>query len=156
METFEETIVRLNNVLAGVLISGAIESTAAHAEDRPGNVTIGKVDRVYVREFRGLYIEKKLLRHNEGKELWVDVRDPATAASQTIGEMFKVPADLAIERGDLVATRYGDESGAYLNLIPTPNKVTQLVARHDTLMAMMFGLPKSSPMVKLFLNAKAQ
>jgi hypothetical protein len=147
---------KLNKILAGLLISGAIVSTIAHAGGATADSDIGKVDAVYVREARGLFIEKKLLHHSEGKEVWVDVRGPMTVADKTTGEMFKVPADLAIERGDLVATQAGDESGRFLNLIPIPNKVTQLVAPHDSLMAMMFGLPKSSPMVNLFLNAKAQ
>jgi hypothetical protein len=71
--------------------------------------------------------------------------------------MFKAPVDVAIERGDLVATRIGDDSvqEMSLNLIPTPNKVTELVARHDSLMAMTFGLPKAPRMVELFVSAKS-
>ena len=147
---------KLNKILAGLLMTGAVISPVAYADGGPGDAAVGKVDRLYIREARELFIEKKLLRRSEDKEVWVDVRTPATVASQTTGEMFKVPADLAIERGDLVATRVGDESGRFLNLIPIPNKVTQLVAPHDSLMAMTFGLPKSSPMLDLFVAAKAQ
>jgi hypothetical protein len=146
---------RLNKILAGLLMTGAIVSATAHADGVPENTAVGKVDAVYVREARGLFIEKKLLRHSEDKEVWVDVRGAATVAATTTGEMFQVPADLAIRRGDLVATRMGDASGLEFKLIAIPNKVTQLVAPHDSLMAMTFGLPKAPGMVNLFLQAKA-
>ena len=113
------------------------------------------MDTVYVREAKGLFIEKKLLRHSEGREVWVDVRGAATVAATTIGDMFQVPADLAIQRGDLVATRMGDDSALAFKLIAIPNKITRLVAPHDSLMAMTFGLPKAPGMVNLSLNAKA-
>ena len=145
---------RLNKFLAGLLMTGAVVAPVAHADGRPGNAGVGKVDTVYVREARGFFIEKKLLHHSEGKEVWVDVRSPETVVAETTGEMFKVPADLTIERGDLVATQIG-AAGRELSLIPIPNKVTLLVAPRDSLMAMTFGLPKSWPIVKLFLNAKA-
>jgi hypothetical protein len=141
-------MMKLTKILAGLLMSGAVVSACASSE-------IGKVDRVYVREARGLYFEKKLLRRTEGKEVWVNVRGATMVSDKSTGEMFKVPADLAIERGDLVATRIGDESLRDLNLVPIPNKVTQLVARHDTLMAMTFGLPTTSPLLNVFMQAKA-
>jgi len=146
---------KLNKIFAGLFMAGAIVSAIAHAEE-PEDAVVGKVGRVYVRECQGLFVEKQLLRHSKGKEIWADVRTPATVASQTTGEMFKVPANLAIEHGDLVATRYGDESGAYWNLISIPNEVTKLVASHDNLMAITFGLTKSASMVDLFLSAKAR
>lgn len=146
---------RLNNMLAGLLMTGAIVSATAHADGVPGNTAVGKVDAVYVREARGLFIEKKLLRHTEGREVWVDVRGAATVAATTTGELFQVPADLVIQRGDLVATQMGDDSGLEFKLIAIPNKVTQLVAPHDSLMAMTFGLPKAPNMVDIFLHAKA-
>lgn len=148
---------RLNKIIAGLLIAGAVVSAVAHADGGAGDAAVGRVDKVYVREARGLFIEQKLLQSSAGKEVWVEVRGPDTVADKTTGEMFKVPVNLAIERGDLVATRIGDDSvhEMNLNLIPIPNKVTQLIARHDSLMAMTFGLPKAPGMVELFMSAKA-
>jgi hypothetical protein len=101
------------------------------------------VDTVYVREAKGLYIEKKLLRKIEHKELWVDVRFATALPGDPKSELFQVPADIAIERGDLVATRIGEPTLRSMNLLPVVSRVTRLVARHDTLMAMAFGISNS-------------
>jgi hypothetical protein len=137
----------LNGMIAGLVMAGSVVSATAYADGEPASDTIGKVNRVYVAEARGLYVEKKLTRHAAGKDVWADVRIAATAASDATGDMFKVPADMAIERGDLVATQAGDSSVRSLNsnLIETPNQVTRLVAPHDSLIAIMFGLPQASP-----------
>jgi hypothetical protein len=150
-------IVKLNAMIVGLLVAGSAVSAMAFADGESASTTVGKVDRVYVCEARGLFIDKKILRRTAGKEIWVDVRGATMAADHATGELFKVPAELAIERGDLVATQLGDQSVRALNpnLIPTPNIVTQLVAPHDSLMAMMFGLPKAAPLLSAFLNTKA-
>src|SRR4051812_33516213 len=129
----------------------------AFADGHSAGITVGKVDRVYVSEARGLFIDKQLPKRAAGKEMWVDVRGATMTADHATGELFKVPADMAIERGDLVAARFGDQSARALdpNLIPTPNRVTQIVAPHDSLMAMMFGLPKASPLISAFLTINA-
>ena len=149
----------LNAVIAGLVMAGSVVSATAYADGEPASDTIGKVNRIYVAEARGLYVEKKLTRHATGKDIWAEVRIAARVASDATGDMFKVPADMAIERGDLVATQVGDSSVRALNsnLIETPNQVTRLVAPHDSLMAMMFGLPQASPPVlSAFLGTKAQ
>ena len=142
---------KLKKMIAGLLMSAAITPISAYAGDAADISTVGKVDAVYVREARGLFIEKKLVRKFEDQEIWVDVRTATALADNAGGGMFKVPSELRLERGDLVATRVGDESARGLNLIPIPNQVTQLVARHDTLMAITFGLPTSSPLLNVFL-----
>ena len=150
---------KLNAMIAGLVMAGSVVSATAYADGEPASDTIGKVSRVYVAEARGLYVEKKLMRHTAGKDIWADVRSAAVVASDATGDMFKVPADMAIERGDLVATQAGDSSAHTLdpNLMATPNKITRLVAPHDSLTAMMFGLPQASPPVlSAFLGAKAK
>ena len=141
---------KATRIIAGLLTCAAVVSANAHA-DNAANSEVGKVDTVYVRQARGLFIEKKLVRKIEDKEIWVDARTADALEQHTGGEMFKVPSNLPIERGDLVAMRLGDESARALNLIPIPNQVTHLVARHDTLMAIAFGLPKTSPGLDVFL-----
>jgi hypothetical protein len=150
-------IVKLKAIITRLLMAGSVVSAMACADGESASTTVGKVDRVYVCEARGLFMDKKLLKRTAGKEIWVDVRDATIAADHETGELFKVPAELAIERGDLVATQIGDQSVRDLNpnLIPTQNRVTQLIAPHDSLMAMMFGLSKASLLLSAFLGAKA-
>src|SRR5258706_9300326 len=130
----------LNRLLAALVIGGAAASAVAQSDGASGDAPVGKVNAVYVREARGLFIEKKLVRSFTGKELWVDVRAASQVAETAVGELFEVPADIVIERGDLVATRIGDPSARNWNLIPEVNRVTSLAVKHDTSMPMAFGL----------------
>jgi hypothetical protein len=147
---------RFNKIFAGLLMAGATVSALAQSDGVTGNSMISKVDTVFVREARGLYIEKKLLHRTASKDLWVEVRSASSLPGDPKSELFRVPADIAIERGDLVTMRTGDSTASNMNLLPESNKVTQVVAKYDTLMAMTFGLPKSRQMLSLFVAAKAQ
>ena len=144
---------RLNRIMAGLLLSGVVVSTQSAA--MTGDSLISKVETVYVRVARGLYIEKKLLKKTELKELWVDVRFATSLPGEPASELFQVPADIAIDSGDLVTTRIGDPTPRELNLIPVVNRVTRLVAKYDTPMAMAFGLSNSKPTQGLFVKAEA-
>jgi hypothetical protein len=146
---------RLNIIIAGILVAVASAPTLAQSDSAADNSMISKVDTVYVREANGLYIEKKLLRKTEHRELWVDVRFATTPVGEPNSELFKVPADIAIERGDLVAARFGDPTPRNMKLLPETNRVTGLVAKHDTLMAMTFGLSNSKRVQGLFSEAQA-
>ena len=114
-------------------------------QDNAGNKNqIGKVGTVYVREARGLYIEKNLMRRTEGKELWAEVRLPQSSGSSSSSELAKLPQDVAVETGDVVETRlvepvYGDVAQLEVN------RVIRVVAKHDTLPAMLLGLADSPP-----------
>jgi hypothetical protein len=147
--------VRFNKFSAVILISGVM-AAAAQAAGVADNSMIGKVDTVYVGEARGLYIEKKLLRKIEDKKLWVDVHRANSLPGMLDSELFQVPADMAVERGDLVATQFGDQTPRDLKLIPVENRLTALVARHDTLMAMTFGLPNAPKIVESYLAKEGQ
>jgi len=146
---------RLNKIIAGLLVTGAAASALAQSDGVKGDAVIGKVNTVYVLEAKGLYIEKKLLRKTENKEVWVDIRLATSIPGEPTGELFQVPADIAIERGDLVATRVGDLTPRIMGLLPEVSRVTLLVAKHDTLMAMAFGLSNSRRPQGLHANAQA-
>ena len=140
-------------LFAALVIAGF--ATASFAQDNEGHAdgAVGKVERVYVREATGLFIDQKLMRRAERKEIWVDVRGPEQVGAATTGELFKIPDGFDVTRGDLVAVRLGDAWGRSFNLLPLENQVTQLVAPRDSLMALTFGVPKSS--ARMWLNARA-
>ena len=140
----------------GLVVAGAVSAACAESGEATTHGVIGKVGTVYVSEARGLYIEKKLLKKIENKELWADVRFENSRPDDTNYEMFKLPPEATIEPGDLVNTKTGDNSALAFKLLPDPNKITQLVAKRDTLMAMTFGLPKSPKTVEWFLAKKDQ
>jgi hypothetical protein len=145
----------LIKIVSGALLAAAAGSVLAQDDGATGNSAVSKVAAVYVREARGLYYEKALLRRAEDKALWVEVRFADALTGGVKSELFLVPAGVAIERGDLVVTRAGDESPRNLNLLPDVSRVTRLVAKHDTLMAMAFGLSNSTQLPGLYAQSQA-
>jgi hypothetical protein len=139
---------RLNKIITALLIAG----TTAAALAQPVSVT-GRVQTVYVREARGLYYEKKLLTGAATKPVWAEVRTEAALPGEPQTELVRVPANLAVERGDIVSFRTGDETPLDLNLIPSVSRVTALVARHDTLAAITYGVVNPAPAQNLFVQA---
>jgi hypothetical protein len=139
---------RLNKLITGLMIAGMAATTLA----QPVSVT-GKVETVYVREARGLYYEKKLLSGATNKPVWAEVRTATALPGEPQTELVRVPANLVVERGDVVTFRAGDETPLDMNLIPTMSRVTALVARHDTLAAMTYGIVNPAPAQNLFVQA---
>src|SRR5258707_671734 len=140
-----------NKLLAGLII--AIGSVCAQPSESLADEMVGKVGTVFVRESRGLYIEKKLLRKVENKELWADIHFETSRVGHVVYELFKLSPEAAIEHGDWVMTKVGDSSGLAYNILAEPNEVTKLVAKHHALMAMTFGLPKSGNSETALLDA---
>jgi hypothetical protein len=151
-EKNKETVMQRRKLFAALMMAGV--ATASSAQDNGGlaDGAVGKVERVYVREATGLFIDQKLMRRTERKEIWVDVRAPEHVGAAATGELFKIPDGFAVARGDLVAVRAGDAWGRGFNLLPLENQVTQLVAPRDSLMALTFAVPKSP--AGIWLNAQ--
>jgi hypothetical protein len=134
---------RLNRIIAALLMAGTAVPAVSQSDSVAGDSLVSKVAAVYVRESRGLYIEKKLLRTSGTKELWVHVRLATALPGEAAGELFQVPPEITIEVGDLVTTRSGDPTPRQMNLLPEVNRVTRVVAGHDSLMAIAFGITNS-------------
>jgi hypothetical protein len=128
----------------------------AQSDGVSGSSTIGRVDAVYVREARGLYYEKKLMRGTEQKEAWVEVHFASSPPVGPESGLFKVPANISAERGDLVATRNGDATPSDMHLLPDVGRVTALVATHGTPMAMNFDNPDARRVPGLYTAARAR
>mgnify|MGYP001474701547 CR=1 FL=1 len=132
----------------------AVLSVAALAQqDNAGSKNqIGKVQSVYVREARGLYIEKSLIRRPEGRELWAEVRVAQPASGGVASELAKLPAHVTVDTGDVVETRlvepvHGDVAQLEVN------RVIRVVAKFDTLPAMLLGLAGSQAVPGLRADA---
>ena len=144
---------RPEQLILGLLIAGAAAPASARGNDVSGDAVIGKVETVFICESKGLYFEKKLLRNTRGKELWAEIRFANSFPDDPDRELYKLPENTTIERGDLVATRNADPMPSVMKLLPEVSRVTQLIAKHDTLMAMSFGLSNSRPMKGLTVQA---
>ena len=141
-----------NKLFLGLTI--VVGSVCAQPSESVANDAVGKVGTVFAREGTGLYIEKKLLRKVENEKLWADVHFATSEPGDVSYEMFKLPPEGPIEHGDLVMTKIGHRSD-FAYILAEHNKVTMLVAKHDTLMAMTFkfGLPSSGSSQTALVNA---
>jgi hypothetical protein len=122
-------------LIFGLLGSAGAVPACAQAGDAAGAARVGRIETIYVRVSPDLFIEQKLLRKTAGKELWADVK----FAQEPAQEIFRMPAQIVVEGGDLVATQPGDTKLHSMNLLPQDNRVTELVAKRGTLMAMSYG-----------------
>jgi hypothetical protein len=158
-------IMKLDHFVCGIVLAAA--TSAALAQQA---VATGRVETVYVRESRNLFIEKKLLKRSENKELWAEVRIENPLSKEYVTELAKLPDAMAVDRGDLVETAISESTllgvaqfapvkpfavSAGLMPFPEVNRVTALVAKHDTLRAMLFGLNNSRPRGNLGVEAQA-
>lgn len=135
---------KLVHMVPGFALALLAAPVAAQQHGATNGNLIGKVETVYVREGRGVYFEKKLMRRTEGRELWADVRLPRPASGAASSELARLPANAAIETGDLVETKIVDPMPQNRELFAV-NQVLKVVAKHDTLPAMLFGLSEPSP-----------
>lgn len=161
---------RLKQNVMGLLLTAFIASALAQDNSARGNSVTGRVETVFVRESRNLFIEKKLIRQSAQKELWAEVRVESPASNEYVTELARLPENLLVERGDLVETLMADSTlsglsqfsspGLYaisggLAPLPDVNRVTMLVARRDTLRAMLFGIYNPRPSRGLYTEAQA-
>ena len=145
---------KLDYIVWGLLLAtGASPVLAQQPATANSGALTARVETVYVRESRGLFIEKKLLKRTGEKELWAEVRIENPVRREYVTELAKLPANVAIERGDLVAavitestrpgsTQFAQSNRAGIAPFPEINRVTALLAKHDSLRAMLFGLNK--------------
>ena len=141
---------RIVKIIVGLVLAAVTMPAPAQQ-----NAAIGKVETIYVRESKDLYYEKKIVRRPEGKQLWAEIRLPGQIQDGTRGELAQLPANAVIERGDLVEIRVAESMPQGLPLLADVTRVTTLVAKNDTLQAMVFGLPGARPTQGLFMEAQA-
>jgi hypothetical protein len=148
---------KLEHIASGLLLAALAASAPAQNVD--GNHLTGQVERIYVRESRSLFIEKKLIRKPAERELWAEVRIENPLRREYTTELAQLPQNVNIEHGDLVDTMITDASLLGVAQFSQPrlyampsgpaplpeiNRVTALLAKHDTLRAMLFGLNNSA------------
>jgi hypothetical protein len=127
------------NLIAALLMAAAMP---AFAENPDGAALVGKVVKIYIREANNFFIETSLVRKSAGKQYWTEVRFASPLADGRISEIVRLPDAASVERGDLVSTQLAEKRDFVRGLIPEVSRMVALVAKHDTLAAMMFDLPK--------------
>jgi hypothetical protein len=145
---------KLEYIVCGFLFAAVASPVVAQqsATANSGAMT-GRIETVYVRESRNFFIEKKLLKRPSEKDLWAEVRVENPGHTEYVTELAKLPENVSIERGDLVeavitepapqsSAQFARNNAGGLAPFPEVNRVTALLAKRDTLRAMLFGLNK--------------
>ena len=101
---------------------------------------VGKVVKIYIREANNFYIETSLVRSSDNREHWTEVRFAAPLADGRKTELVRLPEATKVERGDLVSAQLAEKRDFVRGLIPEVNRMVAMVAKHDTLAAMLFDM----------------
>ncbi len=144
---------RIDRIVMGLLFASIAAAASARQNDADGNTVTGRIETIYVRESHRFFIERKLVRRTEGKELWAEVRFERLSQDDPVSELALLPANTGIEREDLVETRLAEPVPLIRGTLPEVSRVIKLVAKHDTLQAMLFGLSSPRRMQGLFAQA---
>jgi hypothetical protein len=112
------------------------------AQNAADGSLVGRVETFYVRQSANFFIEKRLVRRAPNNEQWTEVRFAGPLTDGRTSEIVRVPDTAVVEQGDLVSTQLADKRDFVPGLVPEVNRMVSVVAKHDTLAAMIFGLPK--------------
>ena len=123
-----------------IALLAALAAAPGLAENTDAGAVTGKVVNIYVRDANNFYIEAGLVHDKAGKQQWTEVRFAAPLADGRTSEMVRMPDATIVERGDLVSTRLVEKRDSLPGLIPAVNRMVALVAKHDTLAAMLFDM----------------
>lgn len=122
----------------------ALLAVAGCAGDHVGGSSqVGRVQGVYVEAYSGVFVDRSLAHDSVGRPVWVYVTfdHPLQDGRRIATAMLE--QDPGVETGDLVRLRLaGDDYQA--DTPPTYNRVTALIAKHDSARARAFGLVSSS------------
>ena len=140
----------MNMARWGWLAALGVALIAGCATDRQVDMTsqIGRVEGIYVEQYNGVFVDRQLTGQLAGKPLWVYVTFDHALEDGSRFATAMLQEDLGLERGDLVQLRFGRSGGLGADKAPTPNRITALVAKHDTFEARSFGRAAGDTLVR--------
>jgi hypothetical protein len=115
---------------------------AGCAADSPHDASshVGKVQGLYVEQYRGIFIDRALTREADGKQLWAYVSfDQPLQDGRTVATAALQAGEHGIEPGDLVAVRLAQAGMFSADAVPDENRVVALVAKHGSDAAAAYG-----------------
>ena len=142
-------------VLAAVLLIGSLTQGCASDQRAENNLHVGKIQGVYVEEYKGVFVDQAVVGSGSGKPLWVYVTFAQPLADGRIFATAMLTAGPRAEPGDLVELQMTSSSsdGA---AAPTSSYVTALVAKKGTVQARDFGKPASQARLEKLSQASGE
>jgi hypothetical protein len=118
----------------------ALAASSAAADDTP-DVLTGRGERFYVRIERGVY--RETWDPKRYSEVWAEVKTYQLGENRSKGAVLMIRTDPHVERGDIVSFRLADDSYIPISPLPRQNRIVAIAAKHDTMIARMYGSSSS-------------
>jgi hypothetical protein len=131
----------MKSLIVGVLACcAALAATTVVADDTP-DVLTGRVEAFYVRIERGVY--RETWEPKRYSEVWAEVKTYQLGANRAKGAVLMIRTDPHVERGDIVSFSLADDAYIPISPMPRQNRIVAIAAKHDTLIARMYGSSSS-------------
>jgi len=112
----------------------------ARVADLNGSTHTGVVERIYVEQSPGVYVERSAALAESSGPVWADVRFPEPLIDGRITAVAVVPRALQVEPGDRVEMRFAADSGPHSEAAPLEqNRVTALLQKHGSVVEISTG-----------------
>jgi hypothetical protein len=118
--------------IVGILaLAAAIALVQGYARmaELSGSFHVGVVERVYVEQYPGIYVDRDTALRGFSGPVWVDVRFPEPLADGRTASIAVVPRYLRVEPGDQVEMRFAGNDGSQTETASDQNRVTALLQR---------------------------
>ena len=97
-------------VLAAVALIGCLAQGCASDQRAESNLHVGKIQGVYVEEYKGVFVDQAVVGSGSGKPLWVYVTFAQPLADGRIFATAMLTVDSGVEPGDLVELQMNPSS----------------------------------------------
>jgi hypothetical protein len=113
----------------------------ARTDELNGSIHRGVVERVFVEQDLGVYVDRDSAPSNLAGTAWVDVRFPEPLADGSTMAIALLPPYLRVERGDRVEMRFAGGDGRQTGAVLDQNRVTALLQKDGTSLGPAAGKP---------------
>ena len=141
-------------MLAAVALIGSLAQGCASDQRAETNLHVGKIQGVYVEEYKGVFVDQAVVGSGSGKPLWVYVTFAQPLADGRIFATAMLNVDSGVEPGDLVELQMNPSSSEAA--APVSSYVTSLVAKKGTVQARDFGKPAHQARLEKLNQASAE
>lgn len=127
----------------------------ARTAELNGSIHEGVVERIFVEQDLGVYVDRETVPRNQASTAWVDVRFAEPLADGSTIAIAFLPPYLQVEPGDRVEMRFAGSDGRQTDAISDQNRVTALLQKDGTRLGPAAGKhltpsqPPSRPLVGL-------